>query len=281
MDCSIKKTKFPDTFLVTTIDFFYPLVEDPYMQGKIGCANVLSDLYAIGIVDVDNMLMTLGASAEMPQPQREIVTREMVRGFNDLAEEAGTKVTGGQSVMNPWPIIGGVAETVERESGFIRPESAVVGDVLVLTKPLGTQVVVNAYQWMHQHGKFDRIKDVVSTDTVKRAYNVSIASMARLNRTGAKLMHKYGAHAATDVTGFGILGHADNLAKNQTAEVSFALHTLPIIQGMVGVNKVVNFKLWMAIRQRHQAASLLLCRLKVRLDIARRSRNVTEFQRGS
>ena len=84
---------------------------------------------------------------------------------------------------------------------FDSPDSAVVGDVLVLTKPLGTQVAVNAHQWLDQRERWNRIKLVVSQDDVRKAYQRAMDSMARLNRTSARLMHKYNAHGATDVTG--------------------------------------------------------------------------------
>ena len=125
---------------MSTIDFFYPLVLDPYLQGRIGCANVLSDLYAMGIHNCDNMLMVLAASLDMDPKHRHIVTQEMLRGFADLAKEADTTITGGQTVLNPWPIIGGVAQSVENKSEIIMPENAVPGDKIILTKPLGTQV---------------------------------------------------------------------------------------------------------------------------------------------
>lgn len=82
-------------------------------------------------------------------------------------------------------------------------------------------------------------------DEVQKAYQDAMTSMSRLNRTAARLMHKYGAHGATDVTGFGILGHARNLVQNQKAEVSFVIHTLPILANMVKVFKAcgINFKL--------------------------------------
>ena len=76
-----------------------------------------------------------------------------------------------------------------------------MGDVLVLTKPLGTQIAVNAHQWLDDDEKFDKIRKVISQEEVKKAYLRAIDSMARLNRTGAKLMQKYQAHCATDVTG--------------------------------------------------------------------------------
>ena len=81
------------------------------------------------------------------------------------------------------------------------PESAVVGDVLVLTKPLGTQIAVNAHQWLDQPERWNRVKLVISKDEVRKAYQRAMDSMARLNRTAARHMHKYNAHGATDVTG--------------------------------------------------------------------------------
>jgi len=160
----------------------------------------------------------------------------MISGFSDLAKEAETSVTGGQTVLNPWPIIGGAATSVCREEDFIMPVNAVSGDVIVLTKPLGTQVASNVSQWRYIEAKWDQIKDVMTIEEAARAAEVAMFSMARLNRTGAKLMHKYGAHAATDVTGFGIMGHGNNLVKNQKASVHFEIHTLPIIRHMKEVD---------------------------------------------
>jgi selenide,water dikinase len=104
---------------VQTTDFFYPLVDDPYMQGKIACANVLSDLYAMGVSLCDNMLMLLGVSNQMTLKEREVVTPLIIKGFNDLAAEAGTTVNGGQTVLNPWYIIGGVATAVVKQEEII------------------------------------------------------------------------------------------------------------------------------------------------------------------
>lgn len=226
--------------MVSTTDYFYPLVDDPYMQGRIGAANVLSDLYAMGVVDCDNVLMILAASTEMSKLQKDVTTKLMIEGFNDTVKEAESEVTGGQSVRNPWPIIGGCATSVCTEDQIIMPTSAVPGDVIVLTKPLGIQVAVNASQWRYQEARWARIQDIVTKDEVDRAYHVAMDSMARLNRNAARLMHKYGAHAATDITGFGIIGHARNLASNQKAAVNFEIHTLPIIRSMKEVDDKVN-----------------------------------------
>jgi selenide, water dikinase len=100
MDCSIiPLSRHGDLFLISTTDFFYPLVDDPYIQGQIGCANVLSDLYAMGVTECDNMLMLVAASTQMEEELRLAVTRRMIQGFNDLASTANAEVTGGQTVV--------------------------------------------------------------------------------------------------------------------------------------------------------------------------------------
>lgn len=237
MDSCVTPLRHGGLSLVQTTDFFYPLVDDPYMMGKIACANVLSDLYALGVTECDNMLMLLAVSQKMSDKERDVVVPLMIRGFKDLAVEADTSVNGGQTVINPWVTIGGVATTVCQANEFIMPDSAVIGDVLVLTKPLGTQVAVNAYQWLDQSDRWNRIKLVVSEDDVRKAYQRAMFSMARLNRTASRLMHKYNAHGATDVTGFGLLGHANNLARIQKNEIGFVIHNLPVIAKMAAVSK--------------------------------------------
>ena len=239
MDCSIVPTRFPGYFQVSTTDFFFPLVEDPYLQGRIAAANVLSDMYALGLSHCDNVLMLLGASVLMQDAHRDVVTRLMIRGFNDQCLAAGTRVTGGQTTRNEWPLIGGVAMAAAVEADFIRPELAVPGDVLVLTKPLGIQVAVNVHQWLDtlpekwaQHG----MEALLGAEAANRMYDTACESMARLNRNAALLMHKHGAHGATDVTGFGLMGHAANLARNQKAPVDFVIERLPLIRDAARVD---------------------------------------------
>ncbi|XP_042542062.1 selenide, water dikinase 1 isoform X4 [Dipodomys merriami] len=166
-----------------------------------------------------------------------IVDDPYMMGFKDAAEEAGTSVTGGQTVLNPWIVLGGVATTVCQPNEFIMPDNAVPGDVLVLTKPLGTQVAVAVHQWLDIPEKWNKIKLVVTQEDVELAYQEAMMNMARLNRTAAGLMHTFNAHAATDITGFGILGHAQNLAKQQRNEVSFVIHNLPVLAKMAAVSK--------------------------------------------
>lgn len=204
---SISIAQYIWVWLLIIIDLFF---ECNCVQGKIACANVLSDLYALGVTECDNMLMLLGVSQKFSEKERDVVVPMMINGFKDCAEEGGVMVTGGQTVINPWMTIGGAATTVCQPNEFImyvlahlftflqfqrqcqsdhwlllfRPDGAVVGDVLVLTKPLGTQVAVNAYQWIDVPEKWNRIKLVVGEDDVRKAYLRAMYSMARLNLVG-------------------------------------------------------------------------------------------------
>lgn len=208
MDCAVVPTRHAGLFLVSTTDFFYPNVEDPYLQGRIGAANVLSDLYAMGVSDVDTVLMLLALSSDMAAAERDVATPELLRGFADAVRDAGSSVTGGQTVTNPWPIVGGVASATVTAGEMIRPGGARPGDVLVLTKPLGTQLAVNMWQRRDDAVKWGALGGALTRAQAARAYDVACDGMARLNRNAARLMHAHGAHAATDVTGFGLLGHA-------------------------------------------------------------------------
>lgn len=255
MDCSIQPLKRKkDLFQISTTDFFFPLINDPYIMGKIACANVLSDLYALGVEYCDNMLMLLSSSRKLSAEENDVCLKLIMRGFRDLAAEADTSVTGGQTVINDDLLLGGVAMSVCDKTEFIEPTKAQAGDVLVLTKPLGTQVAVNFFQWMDS-SKFRHLWDkctqhdpeALTKEAAIEAYQKSMDSMSRLNQNAAKLMHKYKSHGATDVTGFGILGHTNNLLQNQEKwnELDFVIDTLPIIKNMIKVETAMGnmFKL--------------------------------------
>lgn len=167
----------------------------------------------------------------------------MMKGFVDLAIEGGTNVNGGQTVKNPWMMIGGVATTVVDKNDFIEPWNAKNGDVIILTKPLGTQVVANAHQWKDQcTPSWSLIKEHFTIEEIELMYDQSVKQMASLNRNAAILMHKYNATACTDITGFGILGHANNLVEKQHDNVNFEIHTLPCIKNTPRIENYTNGK---------------------------------------
>ena len=137
----------------------------------------------------------------------------MIRGFNDCAKEADTLITGGQSVMNPWHIIGGVANVVCFEDEYVPVNQAQPGDILLLTKPLGTQVAVNLNDWIVKSDPkwIDKSSKFIEIERAKESFYMAVESMSVLNKNAAKLMKEYECHGSTDITGFGIKGHALNL----------------------------------------------------------------------
>lgn len=253
-------------YLIQTTDFFTPLVDDPYLNGRISACNVLSDLYACGTPKCDNILMLLGSSVKFSEKERDTVMPLMIQGFNECCVEAGTKIRGGHTLLNPWPLIGGAATVVT--SDFIPPTKAKVGDKILLTKPLGTQIAVNMFQWRDLGAK--RFTDLPKQlqECTDKLYQNACVSMATLNQKGAEAMVKFDAHCATDITGFGILGHADNLAQAQiTDDLFFAIDSLPILKYAVEIDEKCNnmFKL-LAGYSAETSGGLLVCLDPLQVD---------------
>ena len=174
--------------MVQTVDFFTPIVDDPYDYGQIAAANSLSDIYAMGGKPY-TALNILGFPVDLVS--KEAISRIILGGY-EKAQEAGVTILGGHSVKDP-ELKYGLAVT-----GFVNPNEIIrnnqiqVGDVLVLTKPLGTGILTTAL-------KNERLPD----DLTRMVTQV----MKRLNKLPSEAMKRHGAHACTDVTGFGLLGH--------------------------------------------------------------------------
>lgn len=241
MDCAVIPLKRHNEYsLVQTVDFFYPLVDDPHMMGKIALANVVSDVYAVGVTVFDKLQMLISAPTELSEQQRDIVVPMIIDGFRDAAKLAGIEVSIQSIMLNPWCIIGGIATSVCKQEEIIMPSNAREGDVIVLTKPLGTHLATNAFIWMQeQNEKYKKLAERFTREDIGKTYRMALASMSYLNRNAALLMHKHCAHAATDVTGFGLLGHAKNLAEFQRQPLHFEIHTLPILQNVLDFGKIL------------------------------------------
>uniref|UniRef100_A0A182N387 PurM-like C-terminal domain-containing protein n=1 Tax=Anopheles dirus TaxID=7168 RepID=A0A182N387_9DIPT len=232
LDSSVIALKH-DLLLVQSVDFFYPLIDDPIALGRIALANVVSDVFAVGATEIDQIKLLVTAPTEFTDREREVVVPMVMKGFLEAAKECNAPVQIGSIAENPWCIIGGAATAVCHRSELIMPYNAMEGDAIVLTKPLGTQLATNAYIWMHEKSEnWTRLQERLSEADIEQTYRIALESMSRLNRKGAELMRKHDAHAATDVTGFGIYGHAENLASFQKAEVDFHIDTLPIIKNV-------------------------------------------------
>ena len=200
-----------ETALVQTVDFFPPVVDDPFSFGAIAAANAFSDVYAMGGRPL-LALNIVGFPVDLP---KEILGR-VLQGGATKAEEAGVLVIGGHTVDDAEPKYGmAVTGTVE-PGRQITNAGARPGDALILTKPIGTGIITTA-------GK----REQVSGDVLDNA----VAIMSTLNKTASEVMVEVGVHACVDVTGFGLIGHLLGMlnASNASAEVSFS--DVPLLDG--------------------------------------------------
>lgn len=224
--------------LVETNDILCPVLDDPYLMGKIACASVMSGIYSLGIAECATSRMILATSNRMEESERNIVVPMIIRGFRDAAKSVGTDVQSAQMLTNPWCLIGGTATAVCSSHELVPPDGATVGDVIVLTKPLGTMVAVTVAHWMELPERRSRLLLTITEEDVAKAHRRAVDSMTRTNKMAAILMRKYNAHAACDVSAYGVLGHAEMLVKRQSSHVSFVIHNMPVIAKMSGTAKV-------------------------------------------
>ncbi len=200
-----------DLTLVATLDFFTPIVDDPYTFGAIAAANALSDVYAMGGRPI--LAWNIACLSGCLPPD---VVSEVLRGGADKVREAGAALVGGHSIDDSEPKYGlvalGLAKPAELwTKGAVRP-----GDRLVLTKPLGVGVIATAQ-------KRDRARPA--------DYDAAVQSMLRLSRDAVEPLHAVGVRACTDVTGFALLGHASEMAERSGVTLRLDAPTLPLLPG--------------------------------------------------
>jgi len=183
-----------DLAIVQTVDFFTPVVNDPYWFGQIAAANALSDVYAMGA----RPITALNIACFSPKKFGIAALREILRGGIDKVRESGASLLGGHSVEDEEIKFGLSVTGVVHPGRIMRNEGAWPDDLLILTKPLGTGILITAMKG-----------DLVSKATEERL----VAVMAALNRRASEVMLSAGAHAATDVTGFGLAGHLKEMIK--------------------------------------------------------------------
>lgn len=200
-----------DMAALLTVDFFTPIVDDPYDFGRIAAANALSDIYAMG----GRPLTALNLLA-FPCSLGPDIVGEVVRGGGEKVLEAGAVTVGGHTIDDREPKFGLSVFGVVHPDRVVRNRGALPGDDIVVTKPIGTGLWGTA------------LKQGLATEDDARAV---IESMAELNRAACEAMVEVGVHAATDVTGFGLVGHLHEMADASTCSVELELDAVPLFAG--------------------------------------------------
>ncbi|MGH2464611.1 MAG: selenide, water dikinase SelD [Candidatus Limnocylindrales bacterium] len=203
----------PGLAIIGTLDFFPPLVDDARTFGEIAAANALSDVFAMG----GRVLFALSIAAFPEQlPQQTMI--EILAGASDKVREAGGTLAGGHTIRDEEPKYGLAAIGVAHPDHLLRKGGARPGDVLLLTKPLGTGLIVSGR----------RQEQPAATEA---AFEAAVDGMRRLNRAAAEVLVAHAVRGATDVTGFGLLGHGLEMARGSGTRFAFAAANLPALDG--------------------------------------------------
>jgi selenide, water dikinase len=199
-----------DQAIAQTVDFFTPIVDDPYVFGAIAAANSISDIYAMGARPILGLAIATFPTDVLPLE----VLQEILRGGADKAAEAGFPIAGGHTIIDDVPKYGLAVTGVVHVDRLVRNSTAKPGDALILTKPIGTGILICAY----------RAKKSPPMDDALRW-------MAMLNRDAAAAMVEIGVDAATDVTGYGLIGHLLEMCSGSGVGAEIAMSAVPLLAG--------------------------------------------------
>ena len=199
--------------LVQTLDFFTPVVNDPTLFGKIAAANALSDVYAMGGIPLTAMNIV---GFPVPLVEQGVLT-DVLNGAASIVSESGAAIVGGHSIENKEPIFGMSITGQVNPNEIWKNKGARVGDVLVLTKRIGTGIMNNALK-----------ADLFPTGTAQ-----AVASMSTLNRVAAEVAHNFTIHACTDVTGFSLMGHSVEMASASKVTIHIKTYDIPLFNDVI------------------------------------------------
>ena len=203
-----------DTFaLVQTLDFFTPMVNDPVLFGKIAAANALSDVYAMGGTPLTAMNIV---GFPVPLVEQGVLT-DVLNGAGSIVAESGAAIVGGHSIENKEPIFGMSVTGQVNPNQIWKNKGAQVGDVLVLTKRIGTGIMNNA----------------LKADLFPGGTEQAVTSMSTLNRVAAEFAHNFTVHACTDVTGFSLMGHSVEMASASDVTIHIKAYDIPLFDDVI------------------------------------------------
>tara|TARA_A100001037_G_scaffold212931_1_gene190868 strand:+ start:157 stop:1131 length:975 start_codon:yes stop_codon:yes gene_type:complete len=208
-----------ETAIVKSLDFFPPIVDDPYYFGSIAVTNALSDIYSMGATP----LVGLNIACFPKTMSKDIIGKILLGGY-EKANEAGVVIAGGHTIDDPEPKYGLEITGIIKPGNEITNNNAKSGDKLILTKPLGTGIITTSMK----NGKLKNDSSVILN-----AINV----MNTLNRDASIVMTQTGVNSATDITGFGLLGHLYNMLKSSNKSAKLIYNSIPIIKGAIELVK--------------------------------------------
>ena len=208
-----------DLAIVQTVDFFTPIVDDPYLFGAIAAANSASDVYAMGATPILGLAIAAFPTEKLPLE----TLHEILRGGAEKAAEAGFPVAGGHTIIDDIPKYGLAVTGTVAVDRLVRNSTAKPGDILYLTKPVGNGILVCAHRALSGK-KLLRKMDAPDLDEAVRW-------MTMLNRDASKVMVEAGVNAATDVTGYGLIGHLLEMCEGSGTGAEIHFHSVPLLKG--------------------------------------------------
>ena len=202
-----------DSFLVSTTDFFTPIVDDPYDFGRIAAANSISDVYAMGGTPVMALSLLGWPTNKLPNE----IAAQVLKGARDVCASVGIAIGGGHSIENPEPIFGLAVNGIVAKKNLKRNHSAKAGDILILTKPIGSGILSAAMKrgMLSEEYKLELVQQLV-----------------QLNKIGESLGKLEEVHAMTDVTGFGLIGHTIEMAEGSGLSAQLTYQEVPLMNGV-------------------------------------------------
>ncbi len=206
--------------LVSTADFFAPVVDDPHTWGRIAATNAVSDIYAMGGTPLFGLNLVAWPQAELPLD----LLADVLAGGSEIAEEGGWAIGGGHTVDGPEPLYGQAITGRANPSKLLTNSGGQAGQALVLTKPLGTGLIATAV-------KNSPPAAIKPQGSLAKSYAAAVTEMTRLNRDAALAALQAQATAATDITGFGLLGHLHKLAAASNTDVVLHSQQVPTLPG--------------------------------------------------
>ena len=256
-DCAVKE--IGDKILVTNVDIFTPIHDDPVIMGEITACNATNDIFAMNVTDIVMYLSFLGVPVDQPEE----VTQGLIIGQRNFLKQFNADINGGHTIINPWPISGGIVVGIAEKSDLIPKQlnsTSETGDVF-LTKPIGIQAPMAVYRMQKDEDSI--LKELfpdIESSTFDDMVEIAVDTMRKSNYDVVKTIKKYNLKSAissmTDITGFGLKTHSEEVIQGTPYGIS--IDTMPIIAGSDRISEVLGYDL-MGGCAAETAGPMLIC----------------------